>query len=567
MARMLPARISSEVNSTAERRVFEWLQNDPDAEGWVVLHSLGLARHQTLLFGEIDFVVLAPGKGIFCLEVKGGRVAREDGFWTFTNRFGEVNRKSRGPFDQARECMFSLIKELNRRLPATFGVSHLLFGYGVIFTDIDFDVADLDYDPSQVWDRSSIARQNISAFIRRLSTYTQNNQVRIYGDSKCRKYPTRHQVKQISNVLRGDFDRPVLLSAQIEEADRKFASLTGEQLRCLDMFEDNKRTLFEGSAGTGKTLLAVEMARRAMDSGERVALFCYNVGLANWIKGQFGDLLPEGSFAGTFHSFMLSRSGAKPGSFNSSFFTEELPAMVLDSDDLEPACFDRIIIDEAQDLVRENYLLVLDSFLCGGFDRGRWALFGDFGKQAIYQYRKSRDEMISLIESFTTFARARLSKNCRNTRCIGYAVHALSGVESDYPEGAVLGKPVEYRQWRTEDEELDYLLECLNRLEREGVRNKDIVILTPRTPSDSIAFRASDSISTDLKSNQIRLSSIAGFKGLESRVVILVDCDSYSNSALYYVGMTRARSLLIIMESTKAYKQRGELLKENIHVR
>ena len=88
MARMLPARISPDVRSAAERRVFEWLQNDPETDGWVVLHSLGLARHQVLLFGEIDFVVLAPNLGVFCLEIKGGRVSRESGLWTFTDRFG-----------------------------------------------------------------------------------------------------------------------------------------------------------------------------------------------------------------------------------------------------------------------------------------------------------------------------------------------------------------------------------------------------------------------------------------------------------------------------------------------
>jgi hypothetical protein len=41
------------------------------------------------MYGEIDFLVLAPKLGVFALEVKGGRVRREDGVWYFTNRYGE----------------------------------------------------------------------------------------------------------------------------------------------------------------------------------------------------------------------------------------------------------------------------------------------------------------------------------------------------------------------------------------------------------------------------------------------------------------------------------------------
>lgn len=567
MARMLPDRLSPEVKSSAEKRVFEWFKNDPDTEGWVVLHSLGLARHQKLLFGEVDFVVLAPEKGVFCLEVKGGRVGREDGVWTFTNRFGETNRKVRGPFEQAREGMFALIHEVKRRLSKEFDSSCLLFGYGAIFPDIEFDIPGPDYDMLQVWDRLSAAQFKISDFIQRLSDYTQRNQVRLFGEGKRRKYPTCQQVKQIANTLRGDFDRPVLLSVQMEEADRGFASLTAEQFRCLDMFEDNKRVLFEGSAGTGKTLLAVEMARRAIDAKERVALFCFNVGLAEWLKEQFGDSVSKGSFIGTFHSYMFACSGVCPRAYPASFFEKELPALILNENLLSAACFDRIIIDEAQDLVCENYLLVFDVMLRDGLDRGSWTMFGDFSKQAIYQSSKTREDIISLIDNFSTFARGRLSKNCRNTKNIGFATYALSGIKSDYPESAILGPSVIYEQWQTKEEEIDLLRERFRLLRQEGVRDSDIVVLTPKTPVDSVAFQVIPDISTDLKSDGIRLASIASFKGLESRVVILVDCDSYSNKSLYYVGTTRARSLLCIIESERARNQRGKLLKEHIHVR
>lgn len=105
MARMIPSVISPEIKSNAERKIFEWFRDDPDTEGWVVLHSLGIANHRTVLYGELDFFVIAPKLGVFALEVKGGRVSCNEGIWSFTNKYGKTTSKARGPFAQANEGM------------------------------------------------------------------------------------------------------------------------------------------------------------------------------------------------------------------------------------------------------------------------------------------------------------------------------------------------------------------------------------------------------------------------------------------------------------------------------
>lgn len=89
MAKMIPSVISPSIESRAEKRIFEWFANAPNTENWVVLHSLGISNHNRHMYGEIDFLVLAPKLGVFALEVKGGRVRREDGVWYFTNRYRE----------------------------------------------------------------------------------------------------------------------------------------------------------------------------------------------------------------------------------------------------------------------------------------------------------------------------------------------------------------------------------------------------------------------------------------------------------------------------------------------
>lgn len=567
MARMVPSRIAPEVVSSAERRVFEWFEHDPATEHWIVLHSLGLARHEKLLFGEIDFVVLAPDYGIFSLEIKGGRVSRSDGLWEFTNRYDETNKKARGPFDQARDGMFSIMREIRSRLGQERGYSSMLYGYGAVFPDISFNIEGPDYDRNQIWDRTSAREHDISDFIIALSSYTQQNQKRVYGDNKPRTLPNRSQVRKIAEVLRGDFDRPMLLPSIIEETDNNLNRLTREQFRCLDMFEDNKRVVTIGSAGTGKTVLSIEEARRALENGEKVGYFCFNSALASWAEEQLSPIMTSGSFVGTFHSFMNSRYDGPAGDYSNNFFSHELPRSLIKRDSLRSISFDRIIIDEAQDLIYEDYLSVFDSIVKNGLDRGRWNFFGDFTRQAIFQRRMSDEEILEQLDSCATYAKAKLTINCRNTKNIGTQAKLIVGFESQFPDDSIPGAPVTFNLWHDEHDEARQLSETLIDYLNEGVHPSDIVILTPLSPGDSVASRISLTVPIGRTSseNSILLTSIQSFKGLESRVVIIADCTSYANFSLYYVGITRAKAKLCILENEYASRQRISLIKEHLN--
>lgn len=567
MARMLPSRIAPEVTNSAERRVYEWLENDPATDDWIALHSLGLSRHERLLYGEVDFVVLAPRYGVFCLEVKGGRVARTDGFWEFTNRYGETNRKARGPFDQARDGVFTLMKEIKAKFGHEIGYGSLLFGYGAIFPDIVFDVDGPDYDKEQIWDWNASHSSPISSFISQLSAYTQKNQLRIYGNNKKRTLPTREQVRCIADALRGDFDRPMLLSVAIEETERELAHLTREQFRCLDMFEDNKRVLVIGSAGTGKTVLAIEQARRSFARGEKVGYFCFNSALAAWAKTQLQPLMTDGSFVGTFHAFMVSNSGQSVGETDSGYFEKELPHTLINGDRLRDVFYDRIIVDEAQDLITKEYLAVIDCMIKAGLDRGKWSFFGDFARQAIYQRGLSEGQIIAPLDDCSTYAKARLTINCRNTKSIGMQTMLITGHESRFPEEAIDGEPVTYDLWHSEAEEGQKLVNLIASLSKQGVRHEDIVILTPLSPKDSIADRVGlpTVAKQPVNADGILLASIASFKGLESRVIIIADCTSYADFSLYYIGITRATTKLYILESDAAKRQRISLMREHLN--
>src|SRR5215831_17042179 len=130
MARMIPPMIAPSA-PPGERRVFERLASDPIADDWIVLHSLALAEHVRQVQGEADFVVLVPGYGVAVIEVKShSRLARlPDGRW----QLGSLPPTGRGPFQQADEQMYSILRYL-RSHGADLGT--IPFVSGVWFTHV-----------------------------------------------------------------------------------------------------------------------------------------------------------------------------------------------------------------------------------------------------------------------------------------------------------------------------------------------------------------------------------------------------------------------------------------------
>ena len=98
MARFVPELEGKVFPSAAERKVAARLRAGLD-DRYVVMHSVGLARHARKRWAEADFVVIGP-EGVFCLEVKGGRVSRRDGMWSFVDR-DDRDVEGESPFDQA----------------------------------------------------------------------------------------------------------------------------------------------------------------------------------------------------------------------------------------------------------------------------------------------------------------------------------------------------------------------------------------------------------------------------------------------------------------------------------
>lgn len=572
MAIMIPSVISPDVNSSAEKRIFQWFQSTPGTDDWIVLHSLGIAAHNKVIYGEIDFLVLAPKLGIFALEVKGGRVRRENGIWYFTNRYDKTNSKVRGPFEQAKDGIFSIVAAIKKRLDDGHRhVSGVLFGYGVMFPDIEYTSSGIEEEQWQIFDK--IDGNNVKAFIERLSQGAVHKWEDLYGSMNRSKLPDAAEIKYIASILRGDFDFAVSMSAQLRNAKEELVTLTKEQYRCLDQIDDNPRCLIQGPAGTGKTLLAIEEAKKSAARGEKVAIFCFNSNLAEWLIEYF-KAMPEEvrpDFIGTLHKYMVqitmeaNKTPAYPHDSNLAqhYYQKTLPEAASKVLEDTPNRFDKIIIDEAQDLIEDSYLDVLNKSLRKGLDRGYWTMFGDFSMQAIYADGISGPELIEKLDNAATFIRFKLTVNCRNTKPICKEIETVTGFKAPNELWTkVDGPPVQYITWATMEDQCERLENLLKELDESNVAPESVTILSPKKRENSVVSMIQNYFIRDLtipQGNGISFCTIQSYKGLENTVIILTDIEDFASEKLMYVGLSRACSGLFVLESEGAKQEYDEL--------
>ena len=578
MAKMIPSRILDESVSTAEAKVFDRFESDPQTKGWTVLHSMGLARGKAGPYGEIDFVVIIPGEGIICLEVKGGRVICEDGTWRTKDRNGKVSALKKSPFLQSRDSMYALRETLKVKFGFGSPEYDVPMSCGVVFTDVVCPPKSTEFERCDVIDRGDL-KKPISKAMMRLA----RARLRQHQRGRSPRSPDASTATSIRNFFRPNFDLIEAKAVLIGRIERKLISLTEEQYERLDELEANPRCLFEGAAGTGKTLLAIEFARRASLNGERAALLCYNKLLSEELKAKTDD---TDIYAGTWHG--LAKEHILKSSLADEFKTEEAKTTDNDSrnhffNELYPeyhelaldelgAQFDVAVMDEAQDVCRYGHFRSLNLMLKGGLAEGRWAIFGDFTRQALYG--NEIDPAALLKEYDCHFVRARLKRNCRNTKLIAEATVRASGFEDPpYSFNDEVGLPVDFQSWISPQSAKEALETVIARLLKDGMPIRDIVVLSPhRLEKSSLAGTERvlkyplEVMSQGDSGNEkaLRFSTAHSFKGLESPVTILLDFDEFKSSepqSVLYVAMSRARSLLVFLSSQDGVKGLKELIK------
>lgn len=518
--RMIPRTPLRTESDWAEPRVFDQLRaafSGSKQTGWFAMHSLNLPRHEYKRWGEIDFIVCGP-EGIFVVEVKGGGVSCRNGVWETSNKHGTY-RLNESPFWQAEKAMQGL---RNEKLPEALS-KQFVWGYGVVLPDVE------RLPESAEWDRPVLAcRREFNQFERWLERLIQHWRAKDTRKPKA----SPEQLKELQQFLRPDFEAVVSLHVTADSVSSGIARLEQEQLSLIDAVEDNDRVLCSGGAGTGKTLLGLELARRWTAQGAQVALTCHSP----WLK----SYLEKNPVAGL--TVCLSDSinvAAKRSGIDQ---------------------FDALIVDEGQDVLNIESLSKLDSYLKGGLESGRWCFFHDINNQSglcgVYV-----PDAYEYLNSFSP-TKITLKKNRRNSLPILQKIQSTLQADMGVPG---VGDGPAVREFSEHDiDELTRVLEAeLHTFtEKEGFSYGEIVILSHLPFQQSLASQLSprwqqsiavldDSSPLNSTRHSIGFAQIADFKGLESDVVVLIDLPAPGSSSelrsLHYVGMSRAKAVLSII--------------------
>ena len=573
MARMIPPIMPPETPSLGEKEVFRRLKDDPHTENWMVLHSLDTAQHVRQIFGEVDFVIIVPQKGVLCLEIKGTtHLRREYGVWYYGNSAPDA----KGPFKQASQAMHSVREYVVKR------DSHLrtaVFWSAVGFPYVDFSEVSPEWHSWQVIDRRALRALSLGKLIEgvldnaRAFLSERPSAAWFYPETK---EPTPEQCDRLIKILRPEFDIFESPKSRKHRLNEEVKRYTTEQLSALDAMDHNPRVMFTGPAGTGKTLLALEAARRIAAEGQKVLLLCFNRFLGKVLEAQVSGV--EGIIASTLHRYMLKLANVSPEGDHPTFWTEKLPMLATERllEIGELAQFDALIVDEAQDVLREPYLDFLDLSLKGGFAAGHWRIFGDFEKQRIYSGNQQVTLETFLSERGGNSPRYNLRVNCRNTPRIATTARYLGQLNPAYskvlrPDNEVEAELVYYKD---DLEQRNCLIKTLEHLYDDGFRGNDVVVLSAKTGAKACAGKLaappwSDRLTPfelDLD-GQIGYCTIHAFKGLEADAVVVTDIEEVASdeaSRLFYVAATRALHRLTIIARASAKEEITEILQRSL---
>ena len=526
MAIMIPEKPRNFDPASQEGLIFDALASL--SEDYYVFHSFRITDTREGIFheSETDFVILNRTKGVICLEAKAGQVRYENGCWLYGSGIPMHNG---GPFNQASANKYKLMRYISNS-NMSFVLEKCKFFHAVWFPSVSNDRLRSMTLPSEGDKTLVLTKEALSdpeEFIDKVYALELPSRVQTnLSEFECKRL--------VREIFCPQFN--VFPSAAFEADLKKivFHRLLDEQAGILDFLDEQLTAAVNGAAGTGKTMIAVEKARRHAAFGEKVLFLCFNTQLKDYL---------ENNYAREFVSYYTIAGFACKICNTARPDYKELKSKLEDYYISGSFPYKHVIIDEGQDFgseaIEETDIIQLIHDIIVDTDQGG-TFYVFYDRLQLIQAR----EMPKFISDLD--CRLTLYRNCRNTENI--AVTSLRPITERKPrvfDGAVKGAPAKLHfcdSVQSEHERIDVIID---ELAADGYR--DIVILTCKTEATSVL---SNSVKGGRYRNKYLFTTCRKFKGLEADVVVLVDVDKTTfeqdNVLLFYVGTSRARIKLEI---------------------
>lgn len=531
MAIMIPDKPGNVPEGSREDEMFASLSNLPD--DYYVFHSFMIISNSEGIQreSETDFVVFHPEKGILCIEAKAGHVYCNNGVWYYGSG---IPMKHGGPFRQADSNKWKLQRLFEDRGMYSIWdkckVLHAVWFPSVSKSELNGIQFPADSDRSITLTEESL--NNIENDIERIFRIDLPSEV----ETSLSK---RDTTKILENILCPSFDLVPSMVSELGIKRNAFNRLLREQTNILNFLDEQPYAVIHGPAGTGKTMIALEKARRHAENGEKVLFLCFNTFLKDYLREHYSrDNIAYYTIDG----------------FACAFCNTEIANYPLFQEQLEQAYYDgsfpykHIIIDEGQDFGQErieemDIIDTLETIILSDEIQGTFYLFYD--KNQLVQGRK--------IPEYISDSDCKLSlyRNCRNTENIAITSMRPLGKNGSPKlfEGCVKGESPKVFISELVEKQKEFIDQTLIQLAEKKI--KDVVILTCETEDSEFSKKYCANGKYLCNGTIYRFTTCRKFKGLEADAIILIDVTrktlQKAKSFVFYVGASRARFFLSII--------------------
>ena len=496
------------------------------SDAFTVFHSVHWSRayEKFTVFGEVDFIIVNRAGDILLIEQKNGPLDEVNG--ELVKRYGDGYKN---PVDQVVRSRGNIIEKFRFQ----YGKSPRL--------DIDYLVYCPDHRIRQInaaaLDRSRVVdaskQKELPACI-----------AHILGEGK----PDDYVRGKVLAFFQHTFQLVPDIHARQQRLDERFVQLSQGLVKFIDNLEiEPFRLRVVGTAGCGKSLLAAHRYDQSIDQGRRTLLLCFNRPLAEMLQQK----LPPGGVVNSWHGFcrqLLREHGVTVdySQVNQEGFWQGITEQMIDLDLPDSDRYDTIIIDEAQE-----------------FEELWWLFLNDYclrdGGEVLWLEDQSQGGAKVVPEGIAVSYHAR--DNYRSPYKIARYINRQFPEFAFEPANGIAG--LDMAEFSVSARELQpaKVSKIIRSLLKLGLRPADIVILTCARIRHSVFFgidklagfplhyftgnhdQDGEPIYTE---GEMRFTSVARFRGLQSPAVILVDLDLTPGEAIEqrrrmaFIGMTRA---------------------------
>lgn len=516
----------SKIDNYGEEKTYNYLKeiNLSSNKNEFAIHSQDIAGDRKRLFYEIDFLIFTT-KGILVIEVKGSPVSKQNGFY----KTGNLSPTRQSPLRQVsinKRKFFDEFLKLNiKEIPESFLIPIVVLcenenkGYP---------------DPHEILG----LKKNYTAFKEDIESHST---FKVFLNKAIDHFNTDYlqSKKKMKDIFISDkslIESKKRLRKEVdfgisatESHGKVLHKLTEEQYKYADASMGFHRVIFEGGAGTGKTFLAVYVAKCWSNQNYKIAF----ITSSKYSKKILLELLTINYLDNI-----------------EIIFSEDL----LSNKNFLNKSFDRLIVDEGQQMCNSNYLDIIDKILKGGLAKGIWRWFGDPQFQIIDE-SLFKEDMYQLLKEYTgNGAITLLQENVRNTDKICNYINLLKlkcgnkssaisrgfGPEIEFLEPKILMQTVKQVLTKYEQFNSELKVSFLFSFE-DDKKNIERLCKTLNVPINYIE--------NDFTKNYL-ITSIEDYRGLEAELIIIFGLDKIREESLFikllYQSFTRSRAYVYL---------------------